>query len=117
MSKTQQVKQYKKQIDQLSSEVATSKQQAQGHMEQVRKVLWQVCMYICTEGMVCCVQIEFYAKKTEEYGRQKTFREIHERKIVQLEAQCDRLRAENNVCYTSAVILSLKHYCYLNANV
>ena len=62
-------------------------------------------MYVCTKGMVCCcacVQIEFYAKKTEEYGRQKTFREIHERKIVQLEAQCDRLRAENNVCYFSS---------------
>jgi chromosome segregation ATPase len=94
MSKTQQVKQYKKQIDQLTSEAATFKQQAQGHME----------------------QIEFYAKKTEEYGRQKTFREIHERKIVQLEAQCDRLRADNNVCYFSSFSPS-KHYCYHNASV
>ena len=39
MSKTQQVKQYKKQIDQLSSEVANFKQQAQGHIEQVSEVL------------------------------------------------------------------------------
>ena len=46
MSKTQQVKQYKKQIDQLSSEVANFKQQAQGHMEQVSKVLWQVYVHL-----------------------------------------------------------------------
>ena len=46
MSKTQQVKQYKKQIDQLTSEAATFKQQAQGHMEQVSKVLWQVYIYV-----------------------------------------------------------------------
>ena len=44
------------------------------------------------------LQIEFYAKRTEEYGRQKTIKELFERKIVQLEAQCDNLRAENNVC-------------------
>ena len=94
MSKTQQVKQYKKQIDQLSSETAVYKQQAQVHKDQVgiAHLLQSYC--IMAESLL---QIEFYAKRTEEYGRQKTFREIHERKIVQLEAQCDKLRAENNV--------------------
>ena len=38
MSKTQQVKQYKKQIDQLVSEVTTLREQAKAHMEQVNKV-------------------------------------------------------------------------------
>jgi predicted RNase H-like nuclease (RuvC/YqgF family) len=67
MSKTQQVKQYKKQIDQLSSETATYKQ-----------------------------QMDFLAHKTEELGRQRTMKELQERKLVQLELQCDQLRAENN---------------------
>ena len=35
MSKTQQVKQYKKQIDQLGTEVATYKEQAEAHKSQV----------------------------------------------------------------------------------
>ena len=43
MSKTQQVKQYKKQIDQLSSEAATYKQQASDHRSQVH-----TCA--CTDG-------------------------------------------------------------------
>ena len=38
MSKTQQVKQYKKQIDQLGGEVATYKEQAAAHMRQVSHV-------------------------------------------------------------------------------
>ena len=36
MSKTQQVKQYKKQIDQLGTEVATYREQAEVHKSQVR---------------------------------------------------------------------------------
>ena len=35
MSKTQQVKQYKKQIEQLNCEVVTYKQAAEAHMSQV----------------------------------------------------------------------------------
>ena len=36
MSKTQQVKQYKKQIDQLSTEVSLHRQQAEAHKSQVK---------------------------------------------------------------------------------
>ena len=41
MSKTQQVKQYKKHIDQLNDEIASYKQQAEQHKEQVSTT----CMY------------------------------------------------------------------------
>ena len=43
MSKTQQVKQYKKHIDQLNDEIAVYKQQAEQHKEQVSTTC--MCMY------------------------------------------------------------------------
>ena len=46
---------------------------------------------------VLMFQMEFLAHKTEELGRQRTMKELQERKLVQLELQCDQLRAENNV--------------------
>lgn len=44
MSKTQQVKQYKKQIDQLSSETAMYKQQAQAHKDQVGILCYRITL-------------------------------------------------------------------------
>ena len=56
-------------------------------------------------------QIEFYATKTEELGKQRTLKELQERKLVQLEFQCDQLRAENNVSVDTRVHITL--CCFL----
>ena len=64
------------------------------------------------------LQIEFYAKKTEEYARQRTLRELQEKKMFDMESQCDELRAENNVhvhvqctCTCTFIYLHVHVYC------
>ena len=61
-------------------------------------------------------QIEFYAQKTEHLAKQKTLKELQERKLVELEGQCDQLRAENNVSYT-CTYMYMYMYMYVFANV
>ena len=53
MSKTQQVKQYKKHIDQLNDEIAVYKQQAEQHKEQVSTT----CTYTCTLYMYMYIHV------------------------------------------------------------
>ena len=62
-------------------------------------------------------QIEFYAQKTEHLAKQKTLKELQERKLVELEGQCDQLRAENNVSYTCTYTCTcICMYVFANVN-
>ena len=58
-------------------------------------------------------QIEFFAKKVEEYEGQKTLSGIHEWKIAELEAKCDKIRAENNVCNLTMLLMCTAISYYL----
>ena len=55
MSKTQQVKQYKKQIDQLGTEVATYREQAEVHKSQVRGSVCELRDVVTISCMLACV--------------------------------------------------------------